>query len=829
MSPLNKFRIPPEKLKRVCDCEEELSFCLTSRDVPELDGVIGQERAVRSMKFGLEMDAPGYNIFVVGPSGTGKNTYVQSIVTHTGAQGKVPDDWCYFHNFIDKDNPLAVSLPPGQGRVFQQDMDELVKDLRSVIPKAFESSDYEQQKDQIITSAQSKLQEPFQALEIEARDNGFVLKQVPGRFLLVPAKEDRALTPEEFEKLTIEERRDFEERGQKLEKKLEEALHAGRNLEKEATEKVINLEKKITMYAALPQITRLKEKYDKYPKIIEYLDNVLNDVEENHEIFKEVDAKPQAQLPFMMPQQDNEEAFTRYKVNLFVNNERTEGAPVVSEPFLYYYNLFGKVEYRNQMMALTTNFTMAKAGAIHRANGGYLILQAKDVLTEPFVWDTLKRAMKYRQAVVENIGEQYRYVPTATMRMEPIPLDLKVILIGSPMLYMYMTMDEDFQKLFKVKVDFDVEMQRTDDNLCKYTSFVSSMCEDENLKAFDRPAMARIVEYGSRLAGDQNKLSTRFNDVGEIVYEAEQLARNDDSEYVEAKHVDKAIREKKFRSNRIEEKIQEMIKKGKILIDISGGVVGQVNGLSVIGIGDYMFGQPSRITAVTYMGRGGIINVERETDMSGNIHSKGVLTMSGYLGGKFAQEVPLGLTAQITFEQNYGGVDGDSASCAELYAILSSLAEIPIKQNLAVTGSVNQLGHVQPIGGATEKVEGFFDVCAAAGLTGDQGVIIPIQNIENLMLKEEILEAVQDEKFHIYAVSRIEEGIELLTGVQAGEKDATGKYPEGTIFRKVSDKVIDYHKRAAAFARELEGRTTVVKVPTEPEPIRDPDPKIPLN
>lgn len=837
MVPAEKYAIPLEQLKRVCDCEQELSFCQTSMDVPPLEGVIGQDRAVRSMKFGLDMDAPGYNIFVVGPPGTGKNTYVSSVVTQIAAGGKVPDDWCYIHNFNDKDNPLAVALPPGQGRIFQQDMDELVKDLRSVIPKAFESSDYEQQKDQVVEDAQAKLQETFNALEIEARGAGFMLKQVPGRFLLVPAKEEKALTPEEFEQLPLEERHSFEERGQKLEKKLEDALHAGRVLEKDAKEKVVSLEKQIAMYAALPQIQRLKEKYAGFPKITEYLDNVLKDVEENHEIFKEATQPQNPQLAMLMPQRDAEDDFIRYKVNLFVNNERTIGAPVVVEPFLYYYNLFGKVEYRNQLMALTTSFLMARSGAIHRANGGYLILQAKDVLTEPFVWDTLKRAIKYRQAVVENIGEQYRYVPTATMRMEPIPLNVKVILIGSPMLYLYMTMDEDFSKLFKVKVDFDVEMQRNGDNLCKYTSFVSSMVQNEQLKPFSRQAMARIVEYGSRLAGDQNKLSTRFNDVGEVVYEADNLAKADKSGQVEAAHVDRAIRERKYRSNRIEEKIQEMIRKGKLLIDTHGAVVGQVNGLSVLGIGGYMFGQPSRITAVTYMGRGGVINIERETDMSGNIHSKGVLTMAGFLGSKFAQDAPLGLTAQITFEQNYGGVDGDSASCAELYAIISSLSGIPIRQSLAVTGSVNQLGYVQPIGGATEKIEGFFDVCAAKGLTGDQGVVIPVQNIDNLMLKEEILAAVRDGKFHLYAVRRIEEGIELLTGIPAGEPDANGRYPEGTVFRKVSDKVLSYYEKMANAARQSEDRLTTIRVPNPeppapvpippPPPIRDPDPKLP--
>jgi lon-related putative ATP-dependent protease len=798
MAAVDHLRIPLTQLSRTCNCDEELAFCRTSLDVPRLEGVIGQDRAVRSMQFGLDMTAPGYNIFVVGAPGTGKSTYVQAIVNHVAAQGTVPDDWCYIHNFADKDNPLTVSLPAGQGRIFQTDMQELLADLRVAIPKSFESSDFEQQKDTILQELQSQMQSAFQGLEEEAKAGGFLLKQAPGKFVFVPIRDDKPLSNEEFEQLTSLEQRTFQESGRKLEKRLEETLHTGRALEKSAKEKITELEKQITLAAAKPYIDRLKEKYAAYAKLSAYLEALLADIESSHELFKGA-GQPAAppQLSFMAPQQDDEDAFVRYKVNLFVNNEKTQGAPVIVEPFLYYYNLFGKVEYQSHLMALSTNFTMAKSGAIHRANGGYLILQAKDVLTEPFVWETLKRAIKYRSAVVENIGEQYRYIPTVTMRMEPIPLDLKVILIGSPVLFYILSQDEDFQKLFKVKVEFDIEMQRSGDNLCKYASFISSICQNDQLLPFSQTGLARVVEYGSRLAGSQDKLSTRFNEVSEIVYEAHALARSAQAAYVEAAHVDLAIRERKYRNNRIEEKIQEMIFKGKIMIDTSGAVVGQINGLSVISLGGFLFGQPSRITAVTYIGRGGIINIERETDMSGQIHSKGVLTMAGYLGAQFAQDYPLSLTAQITFEQNYAGVDGDSASCAELYAILSSLADLPIKQSLAVTGSVNQLGSVQPIGGVTEKVEGFFDVCHAQGLTGEQGVIIPIQNVDNLMLKTEVIEAVRDGRFHLYAVRTVAEGIELLTGVPAGSRGEDGAYPEGTVFDRVRRKLGRYQEKLA--------------------------------
>ncbi|KGP75618.1 ATP-dependent protease [Desulfosporosinus sp. Tol-M] len=794
MENTNKFRIPVEKLRKVCDYNNELDFCKTSLDVPPREGVIGQDRAVHSMEFGLDMDTQGYNIFVVGPTGTGKSTYVQTIVSKIADKGPTPSDWCYINNFSDPDRPLAISLPAGQGRWFQKDMDELVTDLTAAITKVFEGNDFEQQKDAIIQAVQQKMEEKFHIAEQESLEAGFVVRRTPQGLQIIPIKDEKPLNPEEYNKLSDEEQRAFEKKAHKLQKRLDETyIHEGRLSEKQVNEQTAELEKKIGLGAASHLVGKLKEKYSKFTKITEYLDEVLKDVIENLGIFRgSITPSP---LPFPMPQ-DEVDPFTRYKVNLFVNNEKTGGLPAIFELSCNYYNLFGKIEYKSAMFALNTNFTMAKAGALQRANGGYLVLQAKDVLTDQFAWDTLKRALKYQQAVVENIGEQYRFV--STIKPEPIPLKVKIILIGSPLFYSYFTLDEDFQKLFKVKVDFDIEMPRTQGNLHQYVSFVSEICRQENLRHFSRDGLAKVIEYGSILARDQNKLSTRFSEVSEIVYEAAALADNNGSEHVGAKHVDKAIQERKYRSNRLEGKIQEMILQGKILIDTKGNIVGQVNGLAVLGMGNYMFGMPTRITARTYAGRGGIINIERETDMSGNIHSKGVLTLAGYLGGKFAQERPLGLTAQITFEQNYEGVDGDSASSTELYAILSSLTGLPLKQNLAVTGSVNQLGEIQPIGGVTEKIEGFFDVCKAKGLTGDQGVVIPAQNIDNLMLKDEVMNAVKDLSFHIYAVKTIEEGIELLSGIPAGEKNKHGKYPEGSVFNLADKRLQEFNKVLSA-------------------------------
>ncbi|MFA0814162.1 MAG: Lon protease family protein [Anaerofustis sp.] len=794
MTEMQKFQIPVEKLRRACDCEKELNFCESSKDVAPFEQVIGQDRALRAMQFGLMMDLPDYHIFVVGPQGTGKSTFTQSTVSKTAMAGTVPNDWCYIYNFSDPDQPIAVSLPPGMGREFHNDMRQLLEELRVEIPKAFEGNVYEQQKDAIVSQLQNAMEQLFNTVEGEARKSGFTVKSAPPRLVLVPLKQDGTPMPQdEFEKLDPQLKKQYEEQGHQLEKRLDETLHEGQQLQKITNEKILQLEKDITMQAAAEPFGSLKKKYEEYPQISAYLDAALNDMQENHTVFRPDDSQ-QKQNPFAFMQEDKN-YFVRYEVNLFVSNEKTEGAPVIIESNPYYYNIFGKIEYKSQVLAVSTDQTMVKAGSLHRANGGYLIIQISDLLKDPISWDALKKALKYRQITIENIGEQYRLVPTVGLRPEPIPLNVKIVLIGTPyvfeMLYAY---DEDFKKLFKVKVDFDVEMPRNEDNICKYVSFVSGICEKNNLLHFDRTGLSRLIEYSSRIAEDQNKLSTRFSEMSDVIYEAATIAKISGASFVNGNHVDSAIRERKARLDKTEEKMQEMIRNGDILIKTEGKEVGQINGLSVIGIGGYTFGMPSRITARTYAGHGGVINVERETEMSGNIHSKGVLILSGFLGGKFAQKKPMGLTAQITFEQNYSGVDGDSASSTELYAILSALSGVPIRQDIAVTGSVDQRGDIQPIGGATHKIEGFFDLCSAKGLTGTQGVMIPIQNIENLMLKDEVLNAVKAGKFHIYAISRIEEGLELLTGVTAGKADAKGNYPRESIFALAEAKLTEYNK-----------------------------------
>ncbi len=816
MDSVSKFRLPVEKLKKVSNIEKELKFCKTSKDVTILEGVIGQDRAVKSMEFGLSMNAPGYNIFVLGSQGTGKSTYTQSVVSKIAAKSNVPNDWCYINNFSEWDKPLAISLPPGKGKEFQKDMDKLIANLTVYIPKAFESSNFQQQKDLLVQKVNERMSSILREIEKIAIDAGFGIQQSGQKILLIPLKDNRLITPDEYKELDIEKREEIDSKRTKIASEIDEKIRDGQVSQRKAEEQAMELEKQTAYKAAEPLVRQLKEKYKDIDEIVDYLEKALKDAAENHSIFRsaisvvldEFVTEDQDSLDYADDDEDNlfdakiletkdsKNPFTRYKVNLFVNNENNEGAPVIAESNPYYYNLFGKIEYKNQMMTTMTDFTMIKAGAVQRANGGYLILQAKDLLMDSYAWDALKKALKYKQAVVENIGEQSRFIPTVTLKPQPIPLNVKVILVGSYLYYSLLSGDEDFKKLFKVNVDFDVEMDRTSENIQHYVSFIGSMCERENLKHLNCSAMARVIEFGSRLADNQNKLSTRFNVVSEIIYEASALAESEtyNSEFVDATHVEMAIKNRKYRSNMIEEKMQKQILDKKVLIDTEGEVIGQVNGLSVMNSSGYSFGLPSRITARTYSGREGIINIERETEMSGNIHSKGVLTLNGYLGGKFAQEKQLGLTAQVTFEQLYGGVEGDSASSTELYAILSSLSGVPIKQSLAVTGSVNQMGEIQPIGGVNEKIEGFFDICSLKGLTGNQGVIIPESNVDNLMLKDEVIEAVSNNMFHIYAVKKIEEGIEILTGVPAGEPNSFGEYPKDSIFYLADQKLKEYNK-----------------------------------
>ncbi|GAB6157148.1 ATP-binding protein [Desulfotomaculum varum] len=779
---IKKTHVDIQRLRRRC-AEAELDFCTTSADVPPLHDFIGQERAVRAMQFGLTMKANGYNIFVAGPAGTGKTTYTQTVVTQVAARESTPGDWCLVYNFKDPDVPQAVTLPAGEGSKFQKDMANLTLDMKNALSRLFEGKEYSQRKNAILQELQQKLDRDLEQLKEDANAAGFVMKVSEQGIFFIPVKEGKPLSQEQYEGLSGPEQQILEERLKTLQGRTEELAFTGKLMEKEADRVIRELDQQLIRETILPMVKKVQQQYREHPRIVAYLNDLVEDITSNINCV----------LAGQEQDKTDDDPFRNYRVHLLVNHGDTVGAPVVVETNPHYYNLFGKVEYRSQLGTVNTDFTMIKPGALHRANGGYLILQAKDLLADANAWETLKKALKNRQVIVENIGEHYRSVPTISLKPEPVPLNVKVILIGSQKIYyMLQQLDEDFAKLFKVMVDFEVVMPRTPENLKNYVAFVGSVCRREKLPHFNKSGLAEIIEYGSRLAGNQNKLSTQFNEVVEVIQEAAAWARAAGADLVGRQHVCQAISERIYRSRRVEERLQELILRGKILVDTDGAVVGQVNGLAVLDVGNYAFGKPSRITAKTYMGNDGLVNIERETEMSGSIHAKGVLTLTGYLGSMFAQTKPLSLSARITFEQLYEGVEGDSASSAELYALLSSLAEVPIKQSLAVTGSVNQNGDIQPIGGVTEKIEGFFGVCQARGLTGEQGVIIPVQNVDNLMLSHEVTEAVAQGMFHIYAISRVEEGIELLTGLPAGRRQQDGGYPPGTLFYLVDQKLQQY-------------------------------------
>ncbi|MCM8762603.1 MAG: AAA family ATPase [Candidatus Omnitrophica bacterium] len=779
-----------EKLRKECNLED-FTFN-TTEDIAPLEGLIGQERAKKALEFGLKIRSDGYNIFVTGISGTGKTTSVEQAVRKTAEGQKVPDDWCYVHNFSNPDNPVALKLPAGMAVSFRRDMEELVKELQIELPKELESQLYEEHKNQIIKEFQDKKNEFLEEFENSAKAANFQIKKAPAGIVMVPTVEGKPLEEEDIEKLTESAKDEIKKKQEILYEHFNQISREIRKLEKDAQRKLANLETQTAKTTISPRIEELKEKYKNFPEILKYLDDVEKDMVENADSFKErreIEILPGIKLP------DRPSSLYKYEVNVLIDNSCLKGAPVIKETNPTSYNLSGRIEYRPQYGAMVTDFNMIKPGALHKANGGYLILQVLDILKNYFSWETLKRAIKNKEIIIEDLNEQYRLINTPTLRPQPIPLDIKVILIGNPLFYyLLFAYDEEFKKLFKVKADFSTIMDRNKEGIANYVAFISKICKEEQLLPFDRESAAEIIKYGARLAEDQNKLITRFSEIADIIREANFWAMSENSNVVKAAHVKKALEEKIFRSNLIEKRIEELIKEGTIMVDTEGGVVGQINGLSVLTLGDYSFGKPSKITARVYTGRGGMINIDREVKLSGTIHNKGFLILTGYMGEKYGTDKPLVFSATMCFEQLYEEIEGDSASSAELYALISALSGLPIKQGIAVTGSVNQKGEIQPIGGVNEKIEGFYHTCKVKGLTGQQGVIIPSTNIKHLMLKDEVIDAVKEGKFHIWAVNTIDEGIAILTGVPAGEKDKDGNYPEGTVNYLVSKRLEELTK-----------------------------------
>jgi lon-related putative ATP-dependent protease len=774
--------LPIESLRKTCD--PSVMRCQTTQELAPLQEIIGQERAVRALKFGLGIRDQGFNIYVAGYAGTGRKTAVKNFVEEIASGEPVPPDWCYVNNFSNQYEPNAIQLPAGKGKEFQNDVKNLIENIRTTLPKAFESDDYASKREATIRGLERQRKEVIDKLNTKAQQEGFIIQNTPIGLLLIPVVNGKPLKEEELLSLPQKTKDLIQEKRERLESELRNTMRQFLDMERKIREEIKKLNRDVALYAIGNLVEDLIEKYKDLPEITAYLKDVQNDILDNIAQFVQR-GETQEQMPFTVPWM-KEAPFKKYKVKVIVDNSDVKGAPVVLEFNPTYQNLFGTAEKEAQFGALVTDFTMIRGGSLHKANSGYLIITVEELLRNPFSYEGLKRALRDEKIVIEEPQERFGFISTKGLKPQPIPLSIKVVLIGNPYLYQQLfTLDMEFTELFKVKAEFDTTMARTEENVKRYAAFVCTICKKENLKHLDASGLAKIVEYSQRLAEDQQKLSTRFAEVADIVREANFYATQDNSKLVTGIHVKKAIEEKIYRSKLIQEKIQEMIQREIRLIDTDAEKVGQVNGLSVMGLGDFAFGSPSRVTASVGLGREGVIDIEREAKMGGPIHTKGVLILSGYLNEKYAQDKPLGLSARLVFEQNYGGVEGDSASSTELYAMLSALSGLPIKQSLAVTGSVNQKGEVQAIGGVNEKIEGFFEVCKAKGFTGHQGVMIPASNVQNLMLKEEIVNAVKAGQFHIYSVKTIDEGIEVLTGTKAGERRKDGAFEDGTVNYRV--------------------------------------------
>ncbi|WP_418699427.1 Lon protease family protein [Anaerotignum sp.] len=786
------------ELKNGCSADD-FSFRSTAELEP-LEGIIGQDRAVKAFDFGLHVKIKGYNIYMSGPSGTGKTTYAKASTERLAATEDVPLDWCYVYNFQNPRSPLALSFPAGEGRKFRDDMSELVQLFQTELQKVFRTEDYEKQKTELLRGFDEKRDALMDQMSKEAAENDFQVKTTNSGIYFMPVVDGKPVGEEEYDDLAEDVKDVIEKNSQIVQEKASAIMRDIRELDKESKWCVDQLDYKVGMFAIGHHVSAVQEKYEQNEKAVAYINAVKEDVLENISQFFEDEEDGEEGLASLLPmlsKKQPEDVTLKYKVNLIVDNSETEGAPVVTTFNPTYYNLVGEVEYDSEFGNLTTDFMKIKSGLFHKANGGYLIVQAQDILSAPQAWEALRRVIKTKEINMDAIREQLGTVVAPTLKPEPIPANIKIIMIGSSYYYeLLSTYDEEFDKFFKIRADFDYEMPRSQENMLKIAQFIKGFTMREKTMDFDVSAVCAVVEYSSRAAERQNKLSTRFNHLAEILGEAAAWAKLDGAEMVTAKHVQKTIVEKEDRLRLYEEKLDEMLEENVIMIDVDGAEVGQINGLAVLDMGSYAFGNPSRITATTYVGKSGIVNIEKEARMSGQTHDKGVQIITGYLGQTYAQKFPLSLSCRVCFEQNYNGIDGDSASSTELYCILSSLAELPIRQDLAVTGSVNQKGEIQAIGGVTYKIEGFFDLCKKRGLTGKQGVIIPVSNIRDLVLKDEVVEAVKEGVFHIYPISTIDEGIALLMSTPAGEKDEKGEYPPDSVHGKVMAKLKAFWKYA---------------------------------
>ena len=773
-------------------CDPNVFKFNTTADLDSISTGIGQDRGIKALEFGINVDIKGYNLYLEGPSGVGKTMYTKHYLDKISKKKKTPSDWCYIYNFDNPNEPIAVSLSAGQGREFRDTMDQFIKEIKLDIKNTFNNDDFEKEKKLIKQEYEEKRNVLMEKLNEKSAKYGFQVKSAKNGIYMMPVINGKTIEESEFEKLDDKTKKEFEDKSTIVQQHIMDVISEIKSIEREADNKLNDWQSNVALLTINGHINLIKSKYKRNKKINIFLESIKKDILKNIDYFL-VEDKNDNKTQSQTPRVELPKPWLNYRVNLFVDNSDQEGAPVIMDSNYSYHNIFGKLEYENYYGALKTDYTMLKSGLLHKANGGYIIFQASDLINNSLCYEALKKALRMKELLIENTADQRSSMVMVSLKPEPIPLDIKVILIGNENIYQtLLSFDTDFRKLFKIKVEFEDSSPMNVENMNKLARFIHGYCEQEDLLPLDKGAVAKVIEYASKLADDQNKLSTRFNDLSQIVGESATWAKMAKEKVVTAEYVDKALKERIERVKKYDTKYVEMIKENTLLIDTSGFVVGQINGLTIMSIGDYTFGKPAKITANTYTGKTGVINVEREVELSGSTHSKGVFILSGYLGEMFAQDIPLSLTASICFEQLYNGVDGDSASSTELYAILSSLSGVPINQSIAVTGSVNQKGEIQPIGGVNDKIEGFFQICKLRGLNGSHGVMIPIQNVRNLNLSDEVINAVKDKKFHIYAISTIEEGIEILTGVPAGKKDSKGHFPAGSINYLAYEKLKKY-------------------------------------
>jgi len=805
--------LPARQLRQTCD-PSQFDF-ETTAELEDLGEIVGQERAVGAIQFGISIQREGYNLFALGPSGTGKRTTIRQFLDQKATTEPISSDWCYVNNFEQPHRPRTLRLPPGQGIILRKDMEQLIEELRIAIPAAFESEDYRTRKQEAEEEFKEQQEKAFGEIQQQAKEHDIALIRTPVGLAFAPLQEGEVIDPDEFKELPEEKRKQVETDISTLQEQLQAIIYQVRQWEREARGKVKELDRQVAMSVVGHPLDELRKKYAELLGVVDYLNDVQQDVIENVDEFRKAEEAPHVMGVPLPRSLIGPPAFRRYQVNVLADHSEAEGAPVVYEDNPTYNNLIGRIEHIAQMGALVTDFNLIKPGALHRANGGYLILDARQLLLQPYAWDGLKRALRSREVHIESLGQVLSLVSTVSLEPEPIPLDVKVVLIGERLLYYLLyQLDPDFGELFKVEVDFSEEMARSLENNLLYARLVGTLARKEDLHPFDQRAVARVIEHSVRLTGDAERLSVHLLGIADLLREADYWAGIASNDAVTADDVQRAIDAQIHRADRLRERVQEEIKQGTILIDTTGECVGQVNGLSVIALGNFAFGQPSRITARVRLGKGEVVDIEREVELGGPIHSKGVLILASFLGARYAAEYPLSLSASLVFEQSYSGVEGDSASLAELCALLSALAEMPIRQSLAVTGSVNQRGQVQPIGGVNEKIEGFFDICKARGLTGEQGVIIPVANVRHLMLRQDVAEAAEAGQFHIYPVQTVDQAIELLTGIPAGEWDEEGNFPEGSINQLVEVRLVELAEKQRAFGaspKEMEKEEDAVE------------------